>query len=100
MHRALLILLMTVTCFTMNNCDSSPSQKQATIAACVDTLQQAMTHAQSFFIKVHAAEALLLNGHEQGVEELFTRLQTEKPEYTVGATRVLARLYQKNAEKR
>jgi HEAT repeat protein len=99
MYKLALISLIVITGMNMNQCASATNISAAT-AACVDTLQQAMQHAGSFFVKVHAGEALVLNNYTDGVEAIFTQLQHEKPDYTTGATRVLARLYHNSPEKR
>lgn len=96
MYRNLLVSLIVINSMNMTHCASSP----ATTTDCIDTLQQAVQHANSFFVKVHAGEALVLNDHTDGIEAAFTRLQHEKPDYTIGATRVLARLYHDSPEKR
>jgi HEAT repeat protein len=61
--------------------------------ACVDTLRNAISTAKSFFIKVHAGEALVSNNHTEGIENAFIQLRAENPANAIGATRVLARLY-------
>jgi hypothetical protein len=76
------------------NDDNNNEKKTAvTTETCVDTLQRAMADGSTFFIKVHAGEALVLNGYTNGVEGTFTQLRGADPGWVTGSTRVLARLY-------
>jgi solute:Na+ symporter, SSS family len=98
MRLALFILMMGMIGHTA--CDSADTTTANVVAeqACVDTLRNAIATAKSFFIKVHAGEALVLNGHTEGIENTFIQLRAENPANAIGATRVLARLYKHNAD--
>jgi hypothetical protein len=90
------ILYSFIVCTSMTNC-STPSVIDS--KACVDTLRNAVQHANSFFVKVHAGEALALNNEPEGLEAAFTKLREEDSSYVIGSTRVLARLYKDSPEK-
>jgi HEAT repeat protein len=64
----------------------------------IDTLHEALTSGETFFIKVHAAEALITNNQTKGIESLFTELLKQAPSNKIGAARVLAKLYKKNPQ--
>ncbi len=54
------------------------------------------------WVKVHAAEHLLILGYKQGVQEAFEgelQVHGEKPEYRIGIWRVLAKAADSNEEK-
>lgn len=87
MFRVVVFLLIVV----MSNCASPQATSKR--ATAIDTLRQAMQHGSSFFVKVHAGEALALNNEPEGVEAVFTKLRTEDKSYVIGSTRVLARVY-------
>lgn len=61
----------------------------------MDTLQKAVTSAQSFFVKVHAGENLVTSGYTDNIETTFLELRTANPDNATGATRVLAKLYKR-----
>ena len=78
---------------TNNNMVSDKTDKWVAL------LQEAMVSAESFFVKVHAAEALIENNYPAGIEPVFMHLQKAAPAYFIGASRVLAKLNRKNPEK-
>ncbi len=60
----------------------------------VATLQSAL-HTETAWVRVHAAEALLLNGLPEGVEAVFLpELETSPAQHRIGVWRVLARAQQ------
>lgn len=75
---------------------SSPVHRQD----CVDTLRNAVENATNFFIKVHAAEALIGNGITEKVEEYFIAMRKTDPAFFIGSTRVLARIYKHTDKKK
>jgi FOG: HEAT repeat len=89
------ILYSTIVCMSMTHC-STPAE--TTSKTCADTLRNAVQHANSFFVKVHAGEALALNNDTEGLEAAFTKLRDEDPGHLIGATRVLARVNRNNPE--
>jgi hypothetical protein len=98
MRNVLFILMMGVIGHTA--CDDADTTATNVVAeqACVDTLRNAISMAKSFFIKVHAGEALVLNNHTEGIENTFIQLRAENPANAIGATRVLARLYKQTGD--
>ncbi len=64
---------------------------------CVDILLNAMTADVDFWIRVHAAEALLGNVYPDGVESYFRELEKSPESSIVGISRVLASANRKNA---
>jgi hypothetical protein len=84
-----LFFMVTNTILQVSSCIPVEGVRQD----CVDTLQQAMSSAGNFFIKVHAGEALVQNGITANVENTFITLRDADPAYATGSTRVLARLY-------
>lgn len=77
---------MTSIVTQTTSCNTPAAQRQD----CIDTLQHAIQDAPTVFIKVHAGEALVLNGYTDKIEETFTALRSV---HITAATRVLARLY-------
>lgn len=65
----------------------------------LDTLYRAMISGETFFIKVHAAEALIENGQPKGIESIFISLQKESSGHIIGSSRVLAKLNRGNPAK-
>src|SRR5687767_7478929 len=65
----------------------------------LDTLYRAMVSGETFFIKVHAAEALIENGRTEGIEDVFISLKTESSGHIIGSCRVLAKLNKGNPAK-
>ena len=63
---------------------------------CVAILRDAMVSDGSFWVKVHAAEALLGNVYSEGVEEYFQALKNDPESNIIGISRVLARACKKN----
>lgn len=66
---------------------------------CLTILRDALHSDESFWINVHAAEALIYNIYPDGVEEVFSNLRNNPRSNIVGICRVLARLHKKNAVK-
>ena len=56
-----------------------------------------MKSDETFWVKVHAAEALILNVYPEGVEDYFQQLAQDPSSSIVGISRVFARLNRKNA---
>ena len=71
----------------------------ATKADCLTLLTDAVHSSDRFFVRVHAAEALIAHGHPEGMEPLFTELQRASPDNFIGATRVLAKVNKSNPAK-
>lgn len=69
---------------------SNPAERRA---ACLRVLREAMHSADGFFVRVHAAEALVMHHQIEQIDSLFT-LSQKNPDQYLGATRVLARLHQ------
>ncbi len=67
----------------------SPEQRQQFL----DVLTGAVASSDRYFVRVHAAENLVANGHFTGLDTLFATLQQQSPDQFVGATRVLARVF-------
>ncbi len=88
--------MVTGTILQSASCTSTSAVRQD----CVDTLQQAVASANSYFIKVHAGEALVANGYTDNVEDSFLKLREANPTQPTGATRVLARLYKETDAKK
>ena len=64
---------------------------------CVTTLTGAMRSDEGFWVKVHAAEALLGNVYNDGVAEYFGEIANDPQSNPVGIHRVLARANRKDA---
>lgn len=58
----------------------------------IAVLQDAVANGETFFVKVHAAEALIYHNHPEGLQLQFEQLQKASPDNETGAVRVLARL--------
>jgi len=66
---------------------------------CIKLLRTAMQDASSFFVKVHAAEALISNSRPEGVAAVFLPVfEAATGREKIGAARVLAKLYQHDKE--
>lgn len=61
-------------------------------ARSVALLRDALQQGKTFFIKVHAAEALLMHGQSNEIGPLFQQLRQQASANEIGALRVLARL--------
>lgn len=70
----------------------SPEKK----AYCLNLLAETVKTSDRFFVRVHAAEALIAHQHPEGLESLFTELQRASPDNFIGATRVLAKVNKAN----
>ncbi|MET6996026.1 HEAT repeat domain-containing protein [Chitinophaga defluvii] len=67
---------------------------------CVNLLRNAMQEAGSFFVKVHAAEALINNNYPEGIATVFLPVfEGGTGREQIGAARVLAKLYQQDKER-
>jgi hypothetical protein len=89
--------LLFISSFFMGICillhTASCSTGAAIRSDCIDTLQKAIVSAPSFFVKVHAGEALVANGYTDQIESTFISLRDANPDNATGAIRVLARFY-------
>ncbi len=70
----------------------SPEMK----AYCLDLLTETVSASNRFFVRVHAAEALIAHQHPEGLESLFIELQGASSDNFIGATRVVAKLNKPN----
>ena len=64
-----------------------------------EVLTEAVKSSDRFFVKVHAAEALISHQHTEGLEKQFIDLQQASPDNFIGATRVLANVNKTNVVK-
>lgn len=72
----------------------------STQARCLALLREtASSPTAPFFVRVHAAEALIFHGYPEGLEAPFAELRRASPDQFVGATRVLARLHRADPAK-
>ncbi|WP_298716201.1 hypothetical protein, partial [Chitinophaga sp.] len=62
---------------------------------CLDVLQQAMAHSPQFLVRMHAAEALIANGHHKGIAAHFPLHDSLGSIERTGSARVRARLGQR-----
>jgi len=65
---------------------------------CIKVLKDAMNNAETIFIKVHAAEAMIFNNYYAGINDCFLKLIKEEPNLIV-ASRVLARVNKNDKSK-
>jgi hypothetical protein len=76
----------------------APGDQKKDCRECIDVLKNAMQSAETIFIKVHAAEALIFNNYYTGISTCFNKLVKEEPNLIV-ASRVLARVYRNDKVK-
>ncbi|GAB3907941.1 hypothetical protein GCM10028803_42620 [Larkinella knui] len=95
-YRTLYFSFAALVAMTHPNLTQAQKSPEETKTQCISLLREAVQSAESFFIKVHAAEALIGNHLPQGIEPVFTDLQKAAPDYFLGSTRILARLHKSN----
>ena len=90
-----LFLSMTLLSTMAKTQTISPEKK----AHCLELLKEAVKSSDRFFVRVHAAEALVAHQHSEGLESLFSELQQASPDNFIGATRILAKVNRSNPAK-
>lgn len=98
MRRTFLIYLFLITIVLSTMAQTQPIAS-ATKTDCLDLLTDAVQTSDRFFVRVHAAEALIAHQHSEWLEPLFTELRRASPDNFIGATRVLAKANKANPAK-
>jgi len=92
----LTVVMLTCISPAIPSADEHADERRA---RCVEILRKAMKSGGGFWVRVHAAEALLGNVYPKGVEEYFRLLDNSPESNIVGVSRVLARAHRKDAVK-
>lgn len=91
-------VLFTFSIMVSTTITISAQKKPSVCKECIAVLKDALQNGETIFIKVHAAEAMMLNGYYTGIGTAFNKLIKEQPNLIV-ASRVLARVYKNDNAK-
>lgn len=90
--------MTSVTQSAIAQTKSPAKNREKKCEECLQVLKDAMNNAETIFIKVHAAEAMIFNNYYAGINDCFIKLIKEEPNLIV-ASRVLARVNKNDKSK-